>query len=334
MVIKKILISSLVLSSLFVLGACSHLENNNLNDKPNIEETTENETFIVNGPMSLTFKLGEITKEKILSNYFVTDKYNNEIVIINSEVLGIDNIDENLVGTHTITLKLYVRGNKVLSYNVNINIVKNEIPLDCLEINFSKTIVDKNTGTKRKENSKELYKKADSLYDVCNSLYLEAEKNNVISEFMVVLKSGLKIPFFSIFEEDFNKSLTMESVENIDITTTIPYKDNESNINIKEVFRDYSTKNIINEKESTYKKNEQLLYTFINTSVSYVPNNIIYATIYLNDGTSIKLENNSLENSFGILMGDIKTIYYYIMPSVNNGQVTSPGTPVTSVNIF
>lgn len=334
MVIKKILISSLVLSSLFVLGACSHLENNNLNDKPNIEETTENETFIVNGPMSLTFKLGEITKEKILSNYFVTDKYNNEIVIINSEVLGIDNIDENLVGTHTITLKLYVRGNKVLSYNVNINIVKNEIPLDCLEINFSKTIVDKNTGTKRKENSKELYKKADSLYDVCNSLYLEAEKNNVISEFMVVLKSGLKIPFFSIFEEDFNKSLTMESVENIDITTTIPYKDNESNVNIKEVFRDYSTKNIINEKESTYKKNEQLLYTFINTSVSYVPNNIIYATIYLNDGTSIKLENNSLENSFGILMGDIKTIYYYIMPSVNNGQVTSPGTPVTSVNIF
>lgn len=185
-----------------------------------------------------------------------------------------------------------------------------------------------------KENSKELYKKTDSLYDVCNSLYLEAEKNNVISEFMVVLKNGLKIPFFSIFEEDFDKSLTMESVENIDITTTIPYKDNESNVNIKEVFRDYSTKNIINEKESTYKKNEQLIYTFINTSVSCVPNNIIYATIYLNDGTSIKLENNSLENSFGILMGDIKTIYYYIMPSVNNGQVTSPGTPVTSVNIF
>ena len=332
--IKKILITSLALSSLFILGACSNLENNNLNDKPNIEETTENETFIVNGPMSLTFKLGEITKEKVLSNYFVTDKYNNEIVIINSEVLGIDNIDENLVGAHTIILKLYVRGNKVLSYNVNINIVKNEIPLDCLEINFSKTIVDKNTGTKRKENSKELYKKTDLLYDVCNSLYLEDEKNNVISEFMVVLKSGLKIPFFSIFEEDFNKSLTMESVENIDITTTIPYKDNESNVNIKEVFRDYSTKNIINEKESTYKKNEQLIYTFINTSVSCVPNNIIYATIYLNDGTSIKLENNSLENSFGILMGDIKTINYYIMPSVNNGQVTKPGTPVTSVNIF
>ena len=126
MVIKKILISSLVLSSLFVLGACSNLENNNLNDKPNIEETTENETFIVNGPMSLTFKLGEITKEKVLSNYFVTDKYNNEITIINSEVLGIDNIDENLVGTHNITLKLYVRGNKVLSYNVNINITKSE----------------------------------------------------------------------------------------------------------------------------------------------------------------------------------------------------------------
>ena len=123
MVIKKILISSLVLSSLFILGACSNLDNNTDN-KPNIEETTENETFIVNGPMSLTFKLGEITKEKVLSNYFVTDKYNNEIVIINSEVLGIDNIDENLVGTHTITLKLYVRGNKVLSYNVNINIVK------------------------------------------------------------------------------------------------------------------------------------------------------------------------------------------------------------------